>query len=167
MILAKPLFQGKNTLNQLELMAEVLKMPTEEEKVALNSPFIKEMIGSGFKEDVVKKATEDPIGLKKYLNLPDTEDGENALDLMESMLKYDPRARITAYAGLSHPYCVQFQDKDTEIEYEGQITIPETTTISDGKVMVRKLDDCVKLTTKNPVGDYRERLYELINEQPS
>jgi len=146
MILGKPLFAGSTTLNQLEKIAEVLGLPSDAEVTAMDSTFARGMI-DGFSDEVSQKA-KTALGFSAYLKLPDAE--EAALELMEQLMKYDPTERLTAHSGLSHKYCVQFQDKDTEHTYVGMVRPPE------GHVT-----DTLKKTTDL----YRNSLYDMIKDQ--
>jgi len=146
MILGKPLFAGSTTLNQLEKISEVLGLPSEVEVAAINSQFTNGMI-DGFSDEATQKAKA-KVGFSAYLKMPDTE--EAALELMEQLMKYDPGERLTAHSGLSHRYCVQFQDKETEFTYKGAIGPPEG-----------QPTDTVRKTTDL----YRNSLYNLISQQ--
>ena len=42
---------------------------------------------------------------------------ETAIELLQSLMRYDPRERITAKDGLIHAYCTQFHEPSTEFTY--------------------------------------------------
>ena len=68
---------------------------------------------------------------------------DDAIDLIDRLMQYDPRRRITAADGLSHMYCTQFHDPESEVTYaQGRVNI----SVHDNK----------KLT----VSKYRDLLYE-------
>ena len=72
---------------------------------------------------------------------------DDAIYLIAQLLRFTPANRIGPKAGMTHPYCVQFHDEETEIVWSG----PD---LRDGNAY----DDNKKLQTKQ----YRDRLYELI-----
>jgi len=72
---------------------------------------------------------------------------DDAIDLLTILMKYDPSKRITAADGLTHPYCIQFHDKETEVMATNEVAIP----IHDNK----------KLSTQK----YRELLYEDLSKK--
>ena len=38
----------------------------------------------------------------------------DAIDMMTQLMAFDPTQRLTAREGLTHPYCVQFHDEQSE-----------------------------------------------------
>ena len=67
----------------------------------------------------------------------------DAIDLVERLMQYDPRKRMTSAEGLKHNYCAQFHDPESEVTYaQGRVNI----SVHDNK----------KLT----VSKYRDLLYE-------
>jgi len=74
---------------------------------------------------------------------------DDAIDLLEGLMQYDPQKRITAMGGLSHRYCAQFHDPESEVTYaQGRVNI----SVHDNK----------KLT----VSKYRDLLYEKCGAKP-
>jgi len=128
----KPMFPGTSTMNQLDRIIEVTGRPSKEDIDAIQSEFAATMLES----------------------LPDTEPrplssmfpnaDEDALDLLQKLLMFNPDKRITAEQSLEHPYVAQFHVPEEEIVCEKSISIP----INDDK----------KLT----VAAYREELYTSI-----
>jgi len=128
----KPMFPGTSTMNQLDRIIEVTGRPSKEDIDAIQSEFAATMLES----------------------LPDTEPrplssmfpnaDEDALDLLQKLLMFNPDKRITAEQSLEHPYVAQFHVPEEEIICEKSINIP----INDDK----------KLT----VAAYREELYTSI-----
>eukprot|EP01116_Phalansterium_solitarium_P002739 TRINITY_DN1295_c0_g1_i1.p1 TRINITY_DN1295_c0_g1~~TRINITY_DN1295_c0_g1_i1.p1 ORF type:complete len:511 (+),score=123.95 TRINITY_DN1295_c0_g1_i1:109-1533(+) len=88
----EPLLQGNSELNQLELMFKLLGTPNES-------------IWPGFSD--LKSAKKVNFFHQPYNNLksrlPPTTT-EAAFDLLNKMLTYDPKQRITAAEALEHPY---------------------------------------------------------------
>jgi len=87
-------------------------------------------------------------------SLPDTEPRslqslypnatEDALDLLQKLLMFNPDKRISAEGALEHPYIGQFHNPEEEIVCEKQINMP----INDNK--------------KLSVAAYREELYASV-----
>lgn len=69
---------------------------------------------------------------------------DEALDLLQQLLHFNPNKRLTAEQALSHPYFAQFHNLDDE-------------PVSD-RVITLMIDDNQKISTK----EYRDRLYEEI-----
>jgi mitogen-activated protein kinase 15 len=128
----KPMFPGTSTMNQLDRIIEVTGRPSKEDIDAIQSEFAGTMLES----------------------LPDTEPrslqalypnaSEEAIDLLQKLLMFNPDKRITAEEALAHPYVGQFHNPEEEISCEKQIHMP----INDNK--------------KLSVAAYREELYASV-----
>jgi len=128
----KPMFPGTSTMNQLDRVVEVTGRPNATDVEAIQSEFAATMIE----------------------NLPDNEPrslqamypnaSEDAIDLLQKLLMFNPEKRITAEQALEHPYLAPFHNTDEEIRCEKEIKMP--------------IDDNKKLT----VAAYREHLYNSI-----
>ena len=84
---------------------------------------------------------------RKFYPTPEVA-SDDAIDLLSQLLKFDPSNRITPRNGMVHPYCAQFHDAETEIEWEGEY-------------IKNPFDDNKKLQTR----DYRQELYERMRDQ--
>mmetsp|Transcript_3657 Transcript_3657/g.8319 ORF Transcript_3657/g.8319 Transcript_3657/m.8319 type:complete len:330 (+) Transcript_3657:534-1523(+) len=128
----KPTFPGTSTMNQLERIMEVTGRPSQEDIDAMKSPFAATMLES----------------LPMVRNRPLTEmfptASSDALDLLKSLLQFNPNKRISAADALQHPYVVQFHNPDDE---------PEC-----GRIIRISIDD----NTKYSIADYRDRLYSEV-----
>ena len=163
MLGGKPVFPGTSTLNQLEKVGEMIGAPCKSDINALDSAFTLEMLdampfpmgdkGADGKRGLV------PFSKEKPPETPEEGGGsewktlfpkapENALDMLGKLMKYNPHQRITAKDGLTHPYCAQFHDPQTEPQAVTNVSIP----IHDNK----------KLSTNK----YRELLYDSIENPP-
>ena len=72
---------------------------------------------------------------------------DDAINLLERLMQYDPKRRLTAAEGLQHNYCSQFHDPESEVTYaHGRVNI----SVHDNK----------KLT----VSKYRDLLYEKCGD---
>jgi len=126
----KPMFPGTSTMNQLDKILEVTGKPNKQDTDAIDSPFAATMLeslpGSG-------KRTLKNI----YPNATD-----EAIDLLENLLVFNPSKRMTADQALKHPYVAQFHDPANELSLTEPITL--------------NIDDNVKFS----ISEYRETLYQ-------
>jgi len=128
----KPMFPGTSTMNQLDRIIEVTGRPSKDDIEAIQSEFAGTMLE----------------------NLPDTEPrslqnmypnaSEDAIDLLQNLLAFNPDKRIGAEDSLKHPYVAQFHNPEEELSCEKEIHIP----INDNK--------------KLSVAAYRDELYASI-----
>ena len=65
--------------------------------------------------------------------------------MLEQLLRFEPKKRITPTAGMRHSYCMQFHDAETEISW-------------NEPPIVNPFDDNKKLSTR----EYRDALYDRI-----
>ena len=156
MLGGKPVFPGTSTLNQIEKIGEMIGAPTTDDIRALQSTFTLEMLDAM----PFPMGDEGPDGkraMKAFDKASPPEPGHGggnewsalfskaspeAIDLLSKLMQYDPAQRITAKGGLTHEYCKQFHDQETEPLAADPVGIP----IHDNK----------KLSTQK----YRELLYE-------
>eukprot|EP01023_Acetabularia_acetabulum_P012486 TRINITY_DN15844_c0_g2_i1.p1 TRINITY_DN15844_c0_g2~~TRINITY_DN15844_c0_g2_i1.p1 ORF type:complete len:468 (-),score=100.85 TRINITY_DN15844_c0_g2_i1:104-1507(-) len=132
LLLGKPLFPGTSTMNQLDLLIDVTGKPTKSDVQSMHSPnadIMLDNLGGGA-----------PKNLRHLI--PSASD--EALDLLNKLLQFNPNNRITAEDALKHPYVKLFHNPGTEPVCRAPIRIP--------------VDDNVKITTK----EYRETLYQHI-----
>lgn len=101
----QPLFPGKDYRDQLILIFQTLGTPTEQELVKL--------VENRRAREYIRSLPKHPkINWRR--RLPNA--SAAALDLLDRMLQFDPRLRITATEALSHPYLVSYHDPDDEPE---------------------------------------------------
>jgi mitogen-activated protein kinase 1/3 len=100
----KPLFPGENYVKQMNLIFSVLGTP---------EPHDYEFITN-------EKALSYIKGLEKRPKVPFsqlyTQASSHALDLMDRMLQFNPKKRITVNEALAHPYFEKLHDAETEPE---------------------------------------------------
>jgi len=140
MLCGKPLFTGASTLNQLELVVEVMGMPFDKEVAAMDSQYAKTMLDSLQQPARV-------IGWKGRIRHGSD---ETSLDMMGKLMKYDPSVRMTAEQGIRHKYCEQFYDP-------AALTKRSIVPVASAAVNI-SIDDNEKKTTTQ----YRAKLYESI-----
>mmetsp|Transcript_27982 Transcript_27982/g.67636 ORF Transcript_27982/g.67636 Transcript_27982/m.67636 type:complete len:446 (+) Transcript_27982:48-1385(+) len=137
MIVGKPIFPGSSTMNQLDMMLEVTGMPTLEDVDGLQSPFAATMLQAF------------PLSHAKTRPLRTIFAGASAerLDLLQSLLKFNPATRVSAVQALQHRCLSDFHNPSREVERHMPITLP----VCDG--------------TRYPAAAYRDRLYAEILEK--
>jgi serine/threonine protein kinase len=99
LIARRPLFAGEDFLHQLRLICEVLGSPTNEDLA-----FMSEGSANRYLRDMdfqPHKPWREVKGLEGV--------SDDALDLLNKMLTFSPRNRITAYQALKHPYLKTYQ----------------------------------------------------------
>lgn len=98
----KPLFPGRDYINQLKLITDVLGQPSEDDTKGIKS------------EEAVRylKSMKDKKRVPFGEVLPKATD--EAISFLEKMLHFDPEKRFTAGALLEHPYLAQLHDPDDE-----------------------------------------------------
>ncbi|KAK9815669.1 hypothetical protein WJX72_007692 [[Myrmecia] bisecta] len=98
----KPLFPGKDYIDQLKLIIKTLGSPSDSDLTFINSQKARAYI----------KAL--PTSQRAQFRSMFPEASPKALDLMEKMLQFDPRKRITVEEALKHPYLAQLHDESAE-----------------------------------------------------
>mmetsp|Transcript_10454 Transcript_10454/g.15279 ORF Transcript_10454/g.15279 Transcript_10454/m.15279 type:complete len:482 (+) Transcript_10454:79-1524(+) len=96
----RPLFKGKNYLNQLDLIIDTLGKPTDEDIVGCQSA--REYIG--------RKPDKERTPLQFIF--PNAT--ELALDLLDKMLTFNPNRRYTVEQCLAHPYLQKLHEPNDE-----------------------------------------------------
>ena len=120
MIIGRALFPGKSTLNQVELIIELLGRPSPEDIQSLDSPLAQNLL-AGINTQK-----------KKSFTTMFAKAGKDALDLIRRMLCFNPSHRITVEEALTHPYLKSFHSPTEEVMCKSKAKTP--------------LDDNVKLS---------------------
>lgn len=114
---------------------EVTGRPTQEDVDSINSPLAQTMLESL-----------PPTKAKKLGDMfPNA--SPDAIDLLKSLLQFNPGKRLTADQALKHPYVAQFHNPDEEPICTKKIHIP--------------IDDNQKFSIK----EYRNKLYSDIHKR--
>lgn len=99
---SRPLCQGKDRVNQLDKIVEVVGSPSEEEIASLGSAAAQKYLR--------KKGARPALDWKaKYPHAP-----PEGIDLMVRMMTFHPDKRITVAAAMKHPYVAQLYDEADE-----------------------------------------------------
>lgn len=128
----KPMFPGSSTMNQLDRILELTGQPSDEDLESIQSPFALTMLD-----------TLPPVTKRSYKELYPAASDE-ALDMLQHLLSFNPNKRYTAVDALEHPYVAAFHNPDEEYS-------------SDHKIEI-SIDDNQKRT----IEEYRGKLYEDI-----
>ncbi|KAJ1607314.1 SAP+PHD+MIZ domain-containing protein [Cryptosporidium canis] len=147
----KPIFPGSSTMNQLERIINVIDFPSNEDIESIQSPFALTMIES-LKEKVEVNQPNKKDILFKWRNLllkinPKADCNEQALDLLDKLLQFNPNKRISAKDALKHPFVSVFHNPDEEPDCDHIITIP------------------VNDNVKQSIDDYRNLVYSEISRR--
>lgn len=147
----KVLFAGKSSLNQVEQIIELLGRPSDKDlgalKIAANNNLL-----AGIKTGKTKSLTSlmGPFG-------------QEALDLVRSILRYAPDHRPTVEQILEHPYFAQFHSPEEEIVCPRSIQIP----ISDNeKLSLKVYRDAIYENISNKVKEQNKNMF-IISSHPS
>jgi len=132
LLVGKPIFQGKSSLNQIEKVLELVGKPKSEDVEAIDSPHAETILNS--LSGIKKKSFHQFFG----------EITDDAMDLLKKLLTFNPENRITVEEALKHPYVIQFSNPEEEILADHAIEVP--------------LNDFIKLSTK----EYRDAIYSHI-----
>ncbi|KAI0050979.1 Pkinase-domain-containing protein [Auriscalpium vulgare] len=134
LLLGRPLFKGKDYVDQLNKILEVLGSPRDDVLKRMGSERAQAYVrGLPFK----KKAP-----FKKIIPHADTQ----ALDLLEKMLDFDPFTRITVTQALEHPWLAAYHDVQDE---------PDCPTTFDRWREIEKLET---------IEDFRKALWTEIED---
>ncbi|KAF8605898.1 kinase-like protein [Ceratobasidium sp. AG-I] len=139
----KPMFKGKDYVDQLNIIIDVLGTPDEETLQRIGSVKAQAYIRSL----PVKEA-------KPFKSLfPQAED--LALDLLSKLVTFDPAKRLTVLEALKHPYLEAYHDEDDE---------PECETKYDHWKEIEKLETTDQFRTAiwNEVEEFRREVREMV-----
>jgi len=143
---SKPLCQGKDRVNQLEKIVDLVGSPSEEELSSIGSAAAQKFLR--------RKTARPPVDLKaKYPSA-----NPEALELLSAMLKFHPDTRISVTDAMRHPYLAQlFEETDITMEVP-LFTFDETAhkTITDVKKAI--YETSVEFHRKNPKSAPRPQL---------
>ncbi|CBZ29942.1 putative map kinase [Leishmania mexicana MHOM/GT/2001/U1103] len=148
---SRPLFQGKDRVNQLDKIVDVIGTPSEED---INS------VGSSAAQKYLKKKSHRPQAdwRQRYPKA-----SSEALDLLRRMLVFNPKRRITVLQAMRHPFLVQLHDDaDDNISYTlFRFDENEQKTIVDVKRAIYQ--ESVKFHNEHPSSMRATTMYSAFN----
>lgn len=148
---SRPLFQGKDRVNQLDKIVDVIGTPSEED---INS------VGSSAAQKYLKKKSHRPQAdwRQRYPKA-----SSEALDLLRRMLVFNPKRRITVLQAMRHPFLVQLHDDaDDNISYTlFRFDEKEQKTIVDVKRAIYQ--ESVKFHNEHPSSMRATTMYSAFN----
>eukprot|EP00658_Telonema_sp_P-2_P029860 TRINITY_DN2264_c0_g1_i5.p1 TRINITY_DN2264_c0_g1~~TRINITY_DN2264_c0_g1_i5.p1 ORF type:complete len:244 (-),score=64.68 TRINITY_DN2264_c0_g1_i5:367-1098(-) len=97
-----PLFPGKNHVDQLNLITSLVGTPSPQEMSLITN------------EQALKFMKSMPPKPRCNLSTRFPNASAEAVDLLDKMLQFDPRKRITVLEALSHPYVATYHDPENE-----------------------------------------------------
>ncbi|KAF5466118.1 hypothetical protein F2P56_016073 [Juglans regia] len=97
----KPLFPGRDHVHQLSLLLELIGTPSEADLGSLN-------------ENAKRYIRQRPLHHRQSFTEKFPNVHPAAIDLVEKMLTFDPRQRITVEGALAHPYLTSLHDISDE-----------------------------------------------------
>lgn len=134
LLLGKPLFKGKDYVDQLNKVLDVLGTPDES---------VIRKIGSDKAQAYVRSLpSKKSVPLRKILPTADPQ----ALDLLSKMLAFDPSDRITVPEALEHPWLTSYHD------------------ISDEPDCPQKFERWREIEKLNTLEEFREALWNEIED---
>ncbi|KNE62993.1 CMGC/MAPK/P38 protein kinase [Allomyces macrogynus ATCC 38327] len=108
MLTGKPLFPGKDHVNQFSIITELLGSPPEN------------VVNTICSENTLKFVKSLPPREKQPFAEAFPDQDPVALDLLEKMLVFDSKERVTAAEALAHPYLALYHDESDEPVAESQ-----------------------------------------------
>jgi len=109
--LGSPLFQGGSAVDQLVEIIKVLGVPSKEEVLAMNPNYDKFV----FPQDLP------PLSWEKVFSNVSYEDNpmpEEAINLLEQFLRYNPKTRITPFKALADPFFDEIRAEEVPLPNE-------------------------------------------------
>ena len=156
MIVGRAIFPGKSTLNQIEMILELLGRPTPEEVASLDSPLAANLL-SGIN-----------VQKKKSFTSMFSKAGKEALDLLRKMLAFSPADRITVEEALNHSYLKPFHtpSEETSCPHKAKTPLNDNIKLSKGEYK-RALSKMIESETRStPKQEKRSRSRPQIIDNP-
>jgi serine/threonine protein kinase len=106
LILRKPLFRGDDYIHQMKLIFELVGTPEEEDMNWFTNPQAADFVRS-----LPRTARKD---FKEYFNSGKGKPSSLAVDLLEKLLVFNPKKRISVDEALEHPYFKELHNAQEE-----------------------------------------------------
>ncbi|KAG5469762.1 hypothetical protein CUR178_01901 [Leishmania enriettii] len=148
---SRPLFQGKDRVNQLDKIIEVIGTPSDADICA---------VGSSAAQKYLKKKGHrpQPDWRQRYPKA-----SAEALDLLRRMLVFNPKRRITVLQAMRHPFLEQLHDDaDDNVSYTPfRFDEHEQKTILDVKHAI--YDESIRFHKEHPSSTRATSMYSAFN----
>ncbi|CAD8094567.1 unnamed protein product [Paramecium sonneborni] len=135
MIIGKAIFPGTSTMNQVEMILEILGTPTEEDIKSIAAPMAKHILDNF---QYVK-----PKNFKTVFS----QESDDTLSFLKNLLVFNPQKRLTVEQALAHTYMAEFAGSEEE-------------TVIDFPIQTF-MDDNVQYS----IEEYMTALYQHINQK--
>ncbi|CAD8181801.1 unnamed protein product [Paramecium octaurelia] len=135
MIMGKAIFPGTSTMNQVEMILEILGTPTEDDIKSIAAPLARHVLDDF---QYVK-----PKNFKTVFS----QESDDTLSFLKHLLVFNPQKRLTVEQALTHPYMAEFLGSEDE-------------TVIDFPVQTF-MDDNVQYS----IEEYMTALYQHINQK--
>ncbi|KEP51561.1 MAP kinase [Rhizoctonia solani 123E] len=141
----KPMFKGKDYVDQLNIIIDILGTPDEETLQRIGSVKAQAYIRS--------LPVKEPKPFKTLFPQAD----DLALDLLSQMVTFDPAKRLSVLEALKHPYLEAYHDEDDEPECESKY---------EHWKEIEKLETIDQFRTAiwNEVEEFRREVREMVVE---
>ncbi|GAB1518366.1 hypothetical protein RhiTH_001425 [Rhizoctonia solani] len=141
----KPMFKGKDYVDQLNIIIDILGTPDEETL---------QRIGSVKAQAYIRSL---PVKEQKPFKSLFPQADDLALDLLSKMVTFDPAKRLTVLEALKHPYLEAYHDEDDEPECESKY---------EHWKEIEKLETIDQFRTAiwNEVEEFRREVREMVVE---
>ncbi|KAG5493565.1 hypothetical protein JIQ42_01937 [Leishmania sp. Namibia] len=148
---SRPLFQGKDRVNQLDKIIEVIGTPSDADICS---------VGSSAAQKYLKKKGHrpQPDWRQRYPKA-----SAEALDLLRRMLVFNPKRRITVLQAMRHPFLEQLHDDaDDNVSYAPfRFDEHEQKTILDVKHAI--YDESIRFHKEHPSSTWATSMYGAFN----
>lgn len=134
----KPLFPGKSTKNQIQLVFEVIGLPSKEEYNKLKQKYEFQAEFEHLPLKINRKPIKAIFAAYNYTCSPE------CLDFLNKIMLFDPEKRMTVEDALNHPYMNSFHKEEEEYICN--------------RVIIMPLDD----NKRYDVDKYRQKLYDEV-----
>lgn len=107
----RPIFPGKDVKNQIEVVNNIVGKPSKQQLKNIPNRRAREFI-AGLPETPRSNLAEMMKGACPQ-----------AVDLVDKLLQFDPKDRLTAAQSLEHPYVAEFRDEESEIDADPSLSL--------------------------------------------
>ncbi|CAD8098124.1 unnamed protein product [Paramecium sonneborni] len=110
MIIGKAIFPGTSTMNQVEMISEILGTPTEDDIKSIAAPLAEHILDNF---QFVKP---------KHFKTIFSQESDDTLSFLKNLLVFNPQKRLTVEQALAHPYMAEFagSEEETVIDFPVQ-----------------------------------------------